>query len=389
MSSRRSARSRSNYSEDFEAPDTHEVPDDDEAGYDEDSEVTRCVCGHDELQPPHQREDPSFNDEMSGLFIQCELCSVWQHGYCVGLKSEAAVPEKYWCETCRPDMHTLVFRGDRNSSLYDATRERRDKRKPKRREEEKEAHQKQKDLKRAERTRAMDKEYEQDLKKALEESARLAAPKRPVEDEKPVPTAKLLSSHKRPRRSPDEVKDEVKEEVKEEVKAEMQPPLAPSSAASNVAAPVETTHTNDTSLTTPDDTANSDESAKARKRSRAKSVPKVAPKAAPLGDADKPSKPRLPPPKTSLTEMRKRVSAILEFIGRTQVELASETNDKASLAKLVEESEADGDQGKEEVRRTVEKFEDNYRETFGVMDRLTRKLLLWEQQFGKYSDKVY
>ncbi|KAG9041529.1 hypothetical protein FS837_012139 [Tulasnella sp. UAMH 9824] len=58
----------------------------------EDDSVTRCVCGS--------------QDEELGMMIQCEMCKVWQHGICVGFQSEDECPETYYCEQCRPDMHT-------------------------------------------------------------------------------------------------------------------------------------------------------------------------------------------------------------------------------------------------------------------------------------------
>jgi PHD-finger len=43
--------------------------------------------------------------------ICCERCNVWQHGPCVGVMSENEAPEVYYCEECRPDLHEL---GNRN-----------------------------------------------------------------------------------------------------------------------------------------------------------------------------------------------------------------------------------------------------------------------------------
>ncbi|KAG0670473.1 hypothetical protein C6P45_002377 [Maudiozyma exigua] len=59
----------------------------------DEEEITRCVCGE---------QEPA--DE-SGLYIQCEECSVWQHGFCVGIVED--VPDKYWCEQCKPELHDL------------------------------------------------------------------------------------------------------------------------------------------------------------------------------------------------------------------------------------------------------------------------------------------
>ncbi|KAG0151779.1 hypothetical protein CROQUDRAFT_650819 [Cronartium quercuum f. sp. fusiforme G11] len=55
------------------------------------SAVTRCVCGED-------------NEEANDVIMfQCDKCSVWQHGPCVGLYAE--FPGDYFCELCRPDLH--------------------------------------------------------------------------------------------------------------------------------------------------------------------------------------------------------------------------------------------------------------------------------------------
>lgn len=71
----------------------------------EEEEITRCICGSDELYIP-KKTNGEFDNVDPGFFIQCEKCSVWQHGYCVGIKDEENAPEKYWCEQCKPEYHT-------------------------------------------------------------------------------------------------------------------------------------------------------------------------------------------------------------------------------------------------------------------------------------------
>ena len=61
-------------------------------------EITRCVCGAQELE------------HGSSLMIQCEICSAWQHGPCVGILENGEVPESYYCEQCRPDLHEFGSR---------------------------------------------------------------------------------------------------------------------------------------------------------------------------------------------------------------------------------------------------------------------------------------
>jgi hypothetical protein len=47
-------------------------------------------------------------DDRGGLFIQCDDCQVWQHGGCVSIMEESAVPDNYYCEECKPDLHELL-----------------------------------------------------------------------------------------------------------------------------------------------------------------------------------------------------------------------------------------------------------------------------------------
>ncbi|KAF2716290.1 hypothetical protein K431DRAFT_298770 [Polychaeton citri CBS 116435] len=89
---------------------TRETADQDENPGDEE-EVTRCICGQQEYPGPPQSEAFSAVDAQSedagGLFIQCDGCSVWQHGGCVGIVEESLCPDKYYCEECRPKQHDV------------------------------------------------------------------------------------------------------------------------------------------------------------------------------------------------------------------------------------------------------------------------------------------
>ncbi|KAK0342270.1 Histone deacetylase complex subunit [Friedmanniomyces endolithicus] len=80
---------------------------DEDAGDEED--ITRCICGQQEYPGPPLSEAFSGvdaqGDDAGGLFIQCDGCSVWQHGGCVGIIEESQSPEKYYCEVCRPKLH--------------------------------------------------------------------------------------------------------------------------------------------------------------------------------------------------------------------------------------------------------------------------------------------
>ncbi|RPB05268.1 hypothetical protein L873DRAFT_1664154 [Choiromyces venosus 120613-1] len=85
----------------------------DGAGSQED-EVTRCICGHQEYQGGD--DDQADSD---GLFIQCDQCHVWQHGFCVGITDNASTPENYYCERCKPELHKLgTSKSGMRTSLY-------------------------------------------------------------------------------------------------------------------------------------------------------------------------------------------------------------------------------------------------------------------------------
>ncbi len=91
----------------------------------EEDEAVRCICGFDDYPgPPPLDEDtrrrsskegldidPIFEadvtDDAAGFFVQCDICKVWQHGACVGIMTEEASPDEYFCEECRKDLHKI------------------------------------------------------------------------------------------------------------------------------------------------------------------------------------------------------------------------------------------------------------------------------------------
>lgn len=87
----------------------------------DEEEITRCICGQDEYPGPPSDTGKSrdaqlssitdsdlLNDEAGGLYIQCDMCKVWQHGGCVGIMEEATTPDEYFCEECRKDLHKVM-----------------------------------------------------------------------------------------------------------------------------------------------------------------------------------------------------------------------------------------------------------------------------------------
>lgn len=126
----------------------------------------------------------------------------------------------------------------------------------------------------------------------------------------------------------------------------------------------------------------------------------------------KPSKARhLNPHRTSMNEMKRRVAAILEFISRMQVEMAvsgesttppngNGNGNQAPAVKGADEQLAATSEGGaggavsrdvsvtdgEGAPSTAEKeFKDL--SSVEMMDVLTRHLLKWQQEYGKYGEK--
>ncbi|OBT77682.1 hypothetical protein VF21_03701 [Pseudogymnoascus sp. 05NY08] len=90
----------------------------------EDDEAVRCICGSDDYPGPPQISDEDkkgikevvepdlitpedYTEDLAGFFLQCDMCKVWQHGGCVGIKNEDMSPDEYFCELCRSDLHKV------------------------------------------------------------------------------------------------------------------------------------------------------------------------------------------------------------------------------------------------------------------------------------------
>lgn len=82
-----------------------------EEGAVDEEEVTRCICSQQDYPGPPLSEAfvgaDAQSEDAGGLFIQCDGCSVWQHGGCVGIVEESQSPDKYYCEECRPKQHEV------------------------------------------------------------------------------------------------------------------------------------------------------------------------------------------------------------------------------------------------------------------------------------------
>ncbi|KAI6778548.1 Spen-like protein [Emericellopsis cladophorae] len=68
---------------------------------DEGDELIRCVCGALE-----QDDDPNLS------WVACDGCGAWQHNICVGVSVyDDEIPDKYWCEQCKPEDHKELLEG--------------------------------------------------------------------------------------------------------------------------------------------------------------------------------------------------------------------------------------------------------------------------------------
>jgi hypothetical protein len=106
------------------------------------------------------------------------------------------------------------------------------------------------------------------------------------------------------------------------------------------------------------------------------------------------------PQRTSLNEMKRRVAAILEFISRTQLEMASaaagedtppaggkanETATATMLRTIADALPANATDGGPEAAGKEKPFAELT--SLEMMDVLTRRLVLWQKHFGKWGEK--
>ncbi|KAF1735566.1 Histone deacetylase complex subunit CTI6 [Beauveria bassiana] len=84
---------------------------------DEEDEAVRCICGSEDYpgRPPVDGPDADLfasvdltAEDVTGFFVQCDVCKVWQHGACVGIFSAESSPDEYFCEQCRQDLHKIA-----------------------------------------------------------------------------------------------------------------------------------------------------------------------------------------------------------------------------------------------------------------------------------------
>lgn len=428
---------RKNYQEYDEAhtyePEVEEEPAEDD---NEELEITRCVCGEDELQAL------MINPQMAsvlqhqfliridqGLFIQCDKCLVWQHGYCVGLFTNDEVPDKYVCEKCLPELHIIVSDSGTKGSLYERTLYKpvNDKRK-KILMEETGMRAKSVGPSTSSGNNASGASHNAgsgvnsglgsgsgSVANSITSSADSGSSRKNADDTDTQPS--LASSKRKERRHYDDYDEQLQKALRESAKeANIRKRKQPDSeedskrAGSTVHKLESTTNGHDSEGSNSDskrlkredidDTSNMEEEgeydsidrvASLRKRTTKPKMRKTKSKNGtasgsklanePLTKeemASQPSKPRFVSDKSSIFELRKRTGAILEWLGRTQVELEDEKMSKIQLFNYKENS---SDQLAQENARVINDYEDN----FLLMQKLTEQILVWEQKYGKYA----
>ncbi|KAJ6130550.1 hypothetical protein N7512_003330 [Penicillium capsulatum] len=127
------------------------------------------------------------------------------------------------------------------------------------------------------------------------------------------------------------------------------------------------------------------------------------------GDTGRPSKPRhMHPQRTTMNEMKRRVSAILEFISRMQVEMAVASENSSTptgngdraqgllLKSMVDQIDSamastvsDGGDSAPATDGDLSVHEKDFKDLSSVemMDVLTRHLLKWQQEYGKFGER--
>lgn len=342
---------------------------------DDQAEVTRCVCGNDELSNTSTDLLQFLLHEYSlkvdtGLFIQCDKCLVWQHGYCVGLFVDSDVPDKYWCEQCKHDLHRFIAAPDGSFSrtLYRPVNDDRKKLLV--------FSELGQDRVSSDEGRAENKLTRLRLRRS---PTALASGTENHNSDALLPTSNRQS--RKDRRHGDDAFDEqlqraLRESAKTSTERKRTGDVSPSSGEKR---PLSEDLDNDAADAHEDDL---DKPTVKREPRARKAQPKPKPKPKPAkkqadealtrdGLLREPSKPRFVNDKSTIYELRKRTGAILEWLGRSQMELEEERDVKA-----LQFSEANSDKNP-----LVPLVNENLK----LMENLTEKILLWEQKFGKYA----
>lgn len=349
---------------------------------DDEGEVTRCICGNEDL---HLSAAAKRSGADPGLFIQCDKCHVWQHGYCVGFSSASEVPEVYYCEKCKPELHIIVVRPNGRTSRYIPyeRKQRRMRRSSSASDSEPESGNEKERRPSAEerRRRTLNSREDVILQRVLEQSAQEALEAERVRGSvKSEPGENAESDD-----NEDEPEPHVSQEEEEEAPAEAEADGdAEDEDPEEDAEPKEEetgAKSREGSAEEPKEAASPEPLRKKRKPEpkrpgkRRGPQPKKAAAATPV-QMSKKCKPRIPPPRSTLADMRKRIQAIIEFSGRTQIEMLKEAEARDAF---VNDQQS---RGAHSTAAAMEALCTQHKTNIQSLEALTRKLLQWQELYG-------
>ncbi|TID12966.1 hypothetical protein CANINC_005065 [Pichia inconspicua] len=379
---------------------------------DDGEEITRCVCGNDDLIIPKSSHG-EFDNIDTGFFIQCEKCAVWQHGYCVGIPDEDHAPEKYWCEQCKPEFHTLfIDKFNTRRSKYDPHLNSGISKKGIKRKNGRlngrnsDSHQDQvgslsghnesfegEDENKKKQRKRYYTTYEEQLKKALEESAKesgVAPEEVNVSSAEALEGPELRNSSLRKTRNRSGVSDNNEsnadddndgEDERQDIKDEAE---FNKNATQEQKVKLEDKHKirdlKKMKIKNPNAQLNSnrntdsanDENTTNKKNGLKK--PKKDSKSQVI--EDKPFKANLPSARISMNEMNRRVFSIIDFVSNTESNLSNEEEFKSNLFKM-----NDAEMSSEALELKA-KLISCYNESVAQLDDLTQLLNVWQSEFA-------
>ncbi|KDE75043.1 PHD Zn-finger protein [Aspergillus oryzae 100-8] len=413
---------------------------------DEEEEITRCLCGQQEYPglPPSRRDllgrngmhgrvkdDPILNfsadssdlmsDEIGSMFIQCDQCKVWQHGGCVGIMDEAMSPDEYFCEECRKDLHRIKNESNGQyssqylpvappspaSSSRDSSRDNSKRTKDSKSRQNDPSNPKRRSTMNSRDARAASRSQHNKETKDVEE-----------------PEAEQPDATNRRKGRSDRRKGDAVSPTKT-VATNLEPPQPSPDTTAPAPEPAPSRPSTRKSVgrnqytRDRDVNGNGDSSFMMNSPRRGQShdtngdSPRVGGANGTYlngSESGKPSRPRYVNQRTTMNEMKRRVAAILEFISRMQVEMASAgesttppgvNSDRLNgiLMKAVSEqlenamastvSEADSGTATTDGENGAVSTEKEFKDLSSVemMDVLTRHLLKWQQEYGKFGER--
>lgn len=371
-------------------------------------ETTRCVCGNEELEQGARTRGAN-----PGLFVQCETCHVWQHGFCVGFTREKNVPDTYFCERCRPDFHEILdgdgFTRSRYQPLEQTPEEAQGVSQNGASLLESSEQEKSEDPDEGSRDSTVEKSNDQSVVQRKAKPHKRRSLPAPLEE---LPERTSRAGRKRRSRE-DEILQRVLEESAREARereaatgpekkgidhSEYSREIGDSRSekedgskwqkASVPGRERDESHGNGKKTLEPDEAAIEEhepqlEQPKRRRRGRKRANDDQNTKKqnghGPIqngtaGGAKK-CKPRLPSPRSSFPEMRRRVASIIEFSSRIQAEITVSTNARDAAIATIRSDLPD-------LVGKVENLASQSEANLSALEALTRKLLSWQEEFG-------